>query len=298
MTGFKDHVNIISGRMYCDGAIAEDGVYEVVVNEPALKSLGIVLDGEYELRSIDTSRTPVRVRIVGIFEQSDPNDVYWSETLTPYISSIITDFDCFNNMLSTGGFIQLTEISSRYSLSYQSMDMNDLPSITAELEDDFNLYPQLNYDFSMNIFPILQDYAVEAAKLTNILWILQIPTMVMLAFYLFMVSQLNVEQEKNEIAIFKSRGASSKQIFFLYAAEAGFLGLVTLVTAPFIGLLLCRFLGVSDGFLEFVNRTGIAAKITGNCSSLCTSRHCRILPYNNDSDNPCFKALDCRVQGK
>ncbi len=263
MTGFKDHVNIISGRMYCDGGVAEDGVYEVVVNEPALKSLGIVLDGEYELRSIDTSRTPVRVRIVGIFEQSDPNDVYWSETLTPYLSSIITDYDCFRNMLSTGGFIQLTEISSRYSLSYQSMDMNDLPSITTELEDDFNLYPQLGYDFSMNIFPILQDYAVEAAKLTNILWILQIPTMVMLAFYLFMVSQLNVEQEKNEIAIFKSRGASSKQIFFLYAAEAGFLGLVTLVTAPFIGLLLCRFLGVSDGFLEFVNRTGIAAKITG-----------------------------------
>ena len=263
MSEFENHVNITSGRMYCDGGIAEDGVYEVVVNEPALKSLGIVLDGEYELRSIDTSRTPVHVRVVGIFEQSDPNDVYWSETLTPYLSSIITDFDCFCNMLSTGGFIQLTEISSRYSLSYQSMDMNDLPSITTVLEDDFNLYPQLGYDFSMNIFPILQDYAVEAAKLTNILWILQIPTMVMLAFYLFMVSQLNVEQEKNEIAIFKSRGASSKQIFFLYAAEAGFLGLVTLLTAPFIGLLLCRFLGVSDGFLEFVNRTGIAAKITG-----------------------------------
>lgn len=263
MSEFENHVNITSGRMYCDGGIAEDGVYEVVVNEPALKSLGIVLDGEYELRSIDTSRTPVHVRVVGIFEQSDPNDVYWSETLTPYLSSIITDFDCFCNMLSTGGFIQLTEISSRYSLSYQSMDMNDLSSITTVLEDDFNLYPQLGYDFSMNIFPILQDYAVEAAKLTNILWILQIPTMVMLAFYLFMVSQLNVEQEKNEIAIFKSRGASSKQIFFLYAAEAGFLGLVTLLTAPFIGLLLCRFLGVSDGFLEFVNRTGIAAKITG-----------------------------------
>ncbi len=263
MSEFENHVNITSGRMYCDGGIAEDGVYEVVVNEPALKSLGIVLDGEYELRSIDTSRTPVHVRVVGIFEQSDPNDVYWSETLTPYLSSIITDFDCFCNMLSTGGFIQLTEISSRYSLSYQSMDMNDLPLITTVLEDDFNLYPQLGYDFSMNIFPILQDYAVEAAKLTNILWILQIPTMVMLAFYLFMVSQLNVEQEKNEIAIFKSRGASSKQIFFLYAAEAGFLGLVTLLTAPFIGLLLCRFLGVSDGFLEFVNRTGIAAKITG-----------------------------------
>lgn len=263
MTGFKDHVVIKSGRMYCDGGIAEDGVYEAVANDSAIKALGIVLNGEYELRSVDTSRTPVRVRIVGIYEQSDPNDVYWSETMTPYLSSIITDYDCFCNMLSSGGSVQLTEISTRYSLSYQSMDMNDLNSITAEIEDDFNLYAELGYDFSMGISDILEDYAVEAAKLTSILWILQIPTMVMLAFYLFMVSQLNVEQEKNEIAIFKSRGASSKQIFFLYAAEAGTLGLITLVTAPFIGLILCRFLGVSNGFLEFVNRTGIAAKITG-----------------------------------
>ncbi len=263
MTGFEEHIVIKSGRMYCDGAVAEDGVYEVVASDAAIKALGIVLNGEYELRSIDTSSTPARVRVVGIYEQSDPNDVYWSETMTPYLSAIITDYDCFNNMLSAGDSVQLTEISVRYSLSYQSMDMNDLSSITYELEDDFSLYSQLGYEFSMDIFSILEEYAVEAAKLTNILWILQIPTMVMLAFYLFMVSQLNVEQEKNEIAIFKSRGASSKQIFFLYAAEAGIIGLITLITAPFIGLALCRFLGVSNGFLEFVNRTGIAAKITG-----------------------------------
>lgn len=263
MTDFEDHVVIKSGRMFCEGGIAEDGVYEVVVNDSALKSLDIVLNGEYEMRSVDTSRQPVRVRIVGVFEQSDPNDVYWSETMDPYINSVITSFDCFKNMLSSGVSIQLTETSVRYSLSYQSMDMNDLDSITAELSDDFLLYPELGYDFEMGIYNILVQYADEAVKLTNILWILQIPTMVMLAFYLFMVSQLNVEQEKNEIAIFKSRGASSKQIFFMYAAEAGFLGLVTLITAPFIGLVLCRFLGVSNGFLEFVNRTGIAAKITG-----------------------------------
>ena len=83
--------------------------------------------------------------------------------------------------------------------------------------------------------------------------------MVMLAFYLFMVSQLNVDRERNEIAVFKSRGASSWQIFGMYAAESGILGIVTLVVAPFIGLVLCQFLGVSNGFLEFVNRTGIAS---------------------------------------
>ncbi len=263
MTGFEDHIVIKSGRMYCEGAVAEDGAYEVVVSDAAIKSLGIVLNGEYDLRAIASNNQPARIRVVGVYEQSDANDVYWSETMDPYIDAIITDFDCFKNILAGGVTIKLTEISTRYALSYQSMDMNDLGSITAEISEDFTTYAEMGYDFSMEIFEILEDYAVEAEKLTGILWILQIPTMVMLAFYLFMVSQLNVEQEKNEIAIFKSRGASSKQIFFLYAAEAGIIGLVTLITAPFIGLTLCRFLGVSNGFLEFVNRTGIAAEITG-----------------------------------
>ena len=48
----------------------------------------------------------------------------------------------------------------------------------------------------------------------------------------------------------------------MYALETGILGLAALILAPFIGLAMCRFLGVSDGFLEFVNRTGISAKIT------------------------------------
>lgn len=262
MTGFSDHTVIKSGRMYCDGGITEDGVYEAVASEAALKSLGVILGGEYDVRSVDTSRPALKVRIVGIYEQSDPNDIYWSETMDKYINALIFDYGCFSEKLLAGGNIQLTDIAVRYAFSYQSMDMNDLPSVTAAISEDFDYYKSLGYSFSMGVSDILEEYAIESQKLTGILWTLQIPTMVMLAFYLFMVSQLNVEQEKNEIAVFKSRGASSLQIFFLYAAESGILGLVTLITAPFIGLILTRFLGVSNGFLEFVNRTGISAKIT------------------------------------
>ena len=263
MTGFSNHAIIKSGRMYCDGGVSEDGVYEAVASEAALKSLGIILGGEYDVRSVDTSRPALKVRIVGIYEQSDPNDIYWSETMDRYINALILDYGCFSEKLLAGGNIQLTDIAVRYAFSYQAMDMNDLPSVTAAISEDFDYYRSLGYSFSMGVSDILDEYAEESQKLTGILWTLQIPTMVMLAFYLFMVSQLNVEQEKNEIAVFKSRGASSLQIFFLYAAESGILGLITLITAPFIGLVLTRFLGVSNGFLEFVNRTGISAKITG-----------------------------------
>lgn len=261
MTGFKEHVTFTGGRIYCDGGVASDGVIEVVANEPALRQLGVTLGEEYTVKGGD-SPDGMTLRIVGMFEQSDANDVYWSETMAPYESALITDYDGFRDKLVASKAVNIANIAVRYALDYQSMDMNDLPFAVQAIQEDSDYIPTLGCTFKMGVLNIWKNYAKEAGKLTQMLWVLQIPTMVMLAFYLFMVSRLNVEQEKNEIAVFKSRGASSLQIFGMYALEAGILGVVTLITAPFVGLAMCRLLGVSDGFLEFVNRTGLSAKIT------------------------------------
>ena len=263
MTDLQEHITITKGRMYCEGGIAEDGAYEVIIAEPAIKSLGVVYGNEYDVTAVDTGKDRIKIRIVGVYEQLSDNDTYWSETMSPYINAVMTDFDCFKNSMLPGGTVALSNIFVRYALDYQTIDMNSISSIVASLDDDFAAYDEAGYEFEMPMYDTLVSYQERAAKLTQILWVLQIPVMVMLAFYLFMVSQLNVEQEKNEIAVFKSRGASSGQIFGIYAMEAGALGLITLIAAPFIGLFLCQFLGVSNGFLEFVNRTGIAAKVTG-----------------------------------
>lgn len=263
MTDLQEHITITKGRMYCEGGVAEDGAYEVIIAEPAIKSLGVVYGNEYDVTAVDTGKDRIKIRIVGVYEQLSDNDTYWSETMSPYINAVMTDFDCFKNSMLPGGTVALSNIFVRYALDYQTIDMNSISSIVASLDDDFAAYDEAGYEFEMPMYDTLVSYQERAAKLTQILWVLQIPVMVMLAFYLFMVSQLNVEQEKNEIAVFKSRGASSGQIFGIYAMEAGALGLITLIVAPFIGLFLCQFLGVSNGFLEFVNRTGIAAKVTG-----------------------------------
>ena len=199
---------------------------------------------------------------MGVFQQSSETDSYWSETMENYLNALFMDYDTLLGDYLSTGLTTLSSAECRYSFDYQKMDLNDLSSITRAIEADRQVYSDAGMSFSMGISDILSEYAVRAANLKSMLWILQIPTIVMLAFYLFMVSQLNVEQEKNEIAVFKSRGASSKQIFAIYAMEAGVLGLATFIIAPFIGLLLCNFLGVSNGFLEFVNRTGLSAKLT------------------------------------
>ncbi|MBQ9947943.1 MAG: ABC transporter permease [Oscillospiraceae bacterium] len=262
MSSIEEHINIIEGRMYNAGKAA-DGSYEVICNAECMKILGIVCGNTYEIQNSFFSKTePLTVTVVGVFEQSSENDSYWSETMEEYLNALMMDYDTFLNDYLATGVTMLSDITSRYSFDYQEMDLNALSSVTKQIEQDFELYPAYGFKFKMGIYDILTEYAVRAENLKSMLWILQIPSIVMLAFYLFMVSQLNVEQEKNEIAVFKSRGASSKQIFGIYAMEAGVLGLATLIFAPLIGLCLCSFLGVSNGFLEFVNRTGLAAKLS------------------------------------
>ena len=262
MTNIADHITLTEGRMFSD-ARAADGSFEVICNAEAAKTLDVVCGGTYSIQNSFYSKTdPLSVTVVGIFEQSSETDSYWSETMDQYINAFFMDYDLFLSDYLDTGVTMLSEVDCRYCFDYQNMDLNNLDSVTECLAQDKEIYDANGFTFRMGVYDILTEYAVRADNLKQMLWVLQIPSIVMLAFYLFMVSQLNVEQEKNEIAVFKSRGASSKQIFAIYAMETGVLGLATLIIAPFIGLLLCNFLGVSNGFLEFVNRTGLAAKLS------------------------------------
>lgn len=262
MTGIEDHIEIIDGRMY-SGQRAADGSFEVICNEEALKVLDIVCGQSYSVQNSFYSQTaPLNITVVGVFKLSDDNDSYWSESMEEYLNALFMDYDVFINDYVMTGVTTLNDINYRCCFDYNHLDLNSLGDVTEDLAEDFELYPAYGYQFRMGVYDILTEYAVRAGDLKQLLWILQIPSIVMLAFYLFMVSQLNVEQEKNEIAVFKSRGASSKQIFAIYALETGMLGLATLIIAPLIGLVLCSFLGVSNGFLEFVNRTGLSARLS------------------------------------
>ncbi len=261
MSDIDRHITIKQGEMFSENGIDDDGSYQVILTEDAAKTLGVVSGGKYIINPVDTNQESFYITVKGIFTQSDMNDSYWSEDLLNYISSVFMPYELYGQLIESG-FVNIVNISVNYNFDYHSVNMNAIESISGSIKDDFDYYAKMGYSLEMGSSDILASYVERASNLTAILWAIQIPTMVMLAFYLFMVSQLNVERERNEIAVLKSRGSSSKQIFALYSMEAGLLGLITFLLAPFIGLMLCRFLGVSDGFMEFVNRTGIAAKLS------------------------------------
>src|SRR5699024_7433949 len=96
----------------------------------------------------------------------------------------------------------------------------------------------------------------------TMLWSLNIPVLIMLAIYLFMISRLIIERQLTEIAVLSSRGASRLQILMIYFIEVSILGLLAFIIGPYIGLELCKLLGASDGFLEFIQRSALPVKLS------------------------------------
>ncbi|MDO4944029.1 MAG: FtsX-like permease family protein [Ruminococcus sp.] len=262
MSDIAEHSTVTSGRMFESGQ-RSDGVFECVATEKSLKTNGLALNTVYEIANVFDTERSVKIEIVGMLDVGDESDVYWAEGIDEaYTATVFTDFDTMLYGLIPTGAVNASKVRYNLFIDYANMDMGELDDIEAKFTEQKAYYSDNSITFTMPAKDILKDYGDRASQLTLLLWLLQIPVILMIIFYLFMVSQLNVEQEKNEIAVFKSRGASRLQVIGIYAMESLVLGILTAVIGPFAGLGLCKILGASNGFLEFVNRKSLPVHLT------------------------------------
>ena len=262
MSDITEHSAAASGRMMQKGQ-RDDGVFECMATERSLKTNGLALDTVYEIANVMGGDASIKIEIVGLLDVADENDPYWAEGIDEaYTATVFTDYDTMLDEMLPTGAVNLSKASYNYFIDYTRLDIAQLGGINNSYNKQKETFKKSGIGFTMPAKDILSDYAKRSEQLTLLLWLLQIPVILMIIFYLFMVSKLNIEQEKNEIAVFKSRGASNRQVLGIYAMESMVLGIITAAAGPFAGLGLCRILGASNGFLEFVNRRAMPVRLT------------------------------------
>ena len=256
MTGLEEHISIVHGRMF--STEKQDGIFEAIVTEEAMQKLDLRLDEVYQVLDFTNQMDePLRVKIVGIFTIKDKVDPYWYQALVAYSDSFMIDYSLFYKEFIEAEIPLLTKAIWHYAFDYHKITLNNIGSILEAYQKQNRWFIEKRVDFTMPAIPIIEQYHEREQQLKITLWVVQVPILLMLAFYIFMVSQLIVENEKNEIAVLKSRGASGVQVFISYLFEALLLSGIAMAVGPPLGLFLCTFLGASNGFLEFVNRTAL-----------------------------------------
>ncbi|HEX3047648.1 MAG TPA: FtsX-like permease family protein [Bacillota bacterium] len=264
LTGIQDHIKIKYGRM-CSPILSDD-VYEVIVPETAMKVLGLTLGNTYELSDVDVVKLDdeprkFRVKVIGVFNYRTNRDPYWFYDLDQYQQSMFMDQNLLKNTFLVKERIGVNSANWLFAYDYHQISLVWAPQLLKTIAVHIDLLAEYAATLTFPAATTLEEYQVKEKELKLFLLILQIPVLILLAFYSFMVSELKIDFESNEIAVIKSRGASGWQIFAIYLMESSIIGCIALLLGPLLGFFLCKILGASNGFLEFVERSAVPSSL-------------------------------------
>ena len=266
LVGLPEHASILSGRMYST-ELAEDGYYEAVISQSAMVEYDLLVGEELEFANVkDKAGDPIHVRIVGVFTNSEEDDPYWTDGPDYYDKHLFIDETIFRKLFmnTNATKYQLNEYNTLL-LDYTELRPENVDYVISVAENMVEEYKTVYSAIEMPDFvELIRDYKTEEKQVTVTLSILQVPVIVLLCAFIFMISRQMLEMEENEIALLKSRGASKRQILKMYFYQSAILSGVSFVAGLPLGALVCRILGASSAFLKFDSRRVLSVEYTGD----------------------------------
>jgi len=264
LSDMESHIIITSGRMYSTQP-DEEGIVDVLVSERGFIEMELLLDEVIAFpKLVGPNGEPLRVRVVGVFTNSAADDPYWVESPSEYQYKMLMPESMFRELFILTPETQALIINAQWYtlLDYTQIKVDDvdrLLSVTEELSGQFS--SNNNLHFRAYFSPVLDAFLKEAARIRVTLLVLQVPILVLLAAFIFMVARQMLDMEQAEISVIKSRGAGKIQIISVYLVQSLVLSLSSFVIALPVGIFLCQMLGSSNAFLEFVQRKSLEIKI-------------------------------------
>jgi putative ABC transport system permease protein len=263
MSDLENHITMVSGSMYSN-QITNDGFIEAIVSKEAFSELNLVVGEEFEFDHLtDQSGDPVKLRITGVFDSSNQTDNYWINNPNSYTG------DCFiSEEVFTSNFLNLED--QRYNMMVKWFVLLDYTSITPSQVDNLldnttkiiEESKTFTSSIDSNYIDILKSYHLNEKKIIATLMILQVPVLVLLCSFIFMISSQMLDMEQNEIAMLKSRGSGKGQIIFIYMIQSIFVACISILLGLPLGAFLCKALGSTSAFLEFIGRRALKVTIT------------------------------------
>ena len=255
MTDIAEHITLVAGRMAAN--TKTDGVYEIIVTEEALNFLNILMDRPYSVMDAYTRTRMFTVKVVGVFAVKERRDPYWFKPLEYYRSSLFLDETLFEKDFIDTESEKLGYARWFFALDYHALRVRDLKQLGDAILSNAGSARSAGLLFEFPAAESFREYERKARIMRLILSFLQTPLLLMIVFFVYMISHLGIQSERNEIAVLRSRGSSTSQLLLQHLMKGGLLGILALAAGPPLGILVSRILGSANGFMEFVKRTGL-----------------------------------------
>lgn len=248
LSDLPDHADLLAGEMYSETGLSEEGYIEVVISQNGSASNNILIGDILEVRSAEEDSPIVQMLVTGIYRHRD-DDPYWE------IGREETRNGCFMQEELFRRYFLTPSEDNKYNIRAIQCCLFEYDSLKSESADHIlRMVTQNKYSADACV-DLLKTFQGKQPLLSATLLILQIPVLVLLAAFLFMVSGQMYELERNEISVIKSRGSSGAQIFRLYLYQNIFITMLSILLGIPLGTVFVRILGSASNFLEFELRS-------------------------------------------
>jgi putative ABC transport system permease protein len=173
-----------------------------------------------------------RSRVVGVFEPADLQDIYWYQSINTLRQTLIMDQDLLESLVAEHDTMLWSEHLIYAGYDYYQFRIQDVGQLSDVNRTGVRLADEQSRTtrFSTTTFySVVESYIQREAELKLTLQILIVPILLMLVFYIFMVSQLMVNSETNVSSLFwKAAVPGRAQTLAIYAMESLILGVITI----------------------------------------------------------------------
>ena len=229
LSGIDRHMELVAGTGQT-AAPDEDGVVDVIISERGIIETGLIPGEILTFPNILTpDGEPARVRVAGVFRNSDASDPYWVLSPSNCTTELFMDETLFDEWFMTGEMPYGVTAIWYTLLDYTAFRVDQVENIlatVARINEHVADYSSMSS--SNNFATLLTEFQKTERKVRTTMWVLQAPIFVLLAAFIFMVSRQMLDMEQAEIAVLKSRGAGQAQIITVYFMQSVIVALISL----------------------------------------------------------------------
>ncbi len=262
---------------------------EVMLGKESADALGFKLGDSFDLYPFwRQDKQPVRVTIVGLIEPRDLSDPYWfgktdrfisdttnwktypfwidESTMLGALASYLPDMD---SSVETYGLINIGKINARNARGVEDGARSLDPAVRESVS---------GATAETQLAEIVSSYRTKLFFTRLPLFALMLQVVGIALYYLVMVATMLIERQAGEIALLRSRGASSRQVVSIYAIEGLVICGGAALVGPFLAQLGISLLGYTPPFeslsgnsaLEVpMSRLAFGAALGGSALAFC-----------------------------
>lgn len=261
----EKHIRFVEGGPLPTTA-STDGEVPVILSRVASEELSMNVNERYWYIGGDQyNPLKVTLKVVGIWEPIDPdNSAYWLYHPDVMYNTLFTsEADLFQNVVP-GLNNQIHEYSWYMVFDQNAIHSTNVDRVRGGLQFLETRVQTAMPNTKIDLGPtdVLEEFSRRQFFLRILLFALSVPLLGVVLYYIGISIGMVIERQRSEIAVFKSRGASTFQIVFLYFLEGLINGGVALVLGPFVGVAIAQLIGKTYGFLLFADRPPLPVTFT------------------------------------